>query len=77
MTEDPDMKRWREAGERNGWVLPPKAAWPLRLPVIRYLRCVWLSVKIETHYALWSGGCGSLRSGYDEWVLFAIACGMI
>lgn len=36
-----DDAAWRADGERNGWVLPPKAAWPLRLPVMRWLRATY------------------------------------
>lgn len=68
---DDDAKLWREDGDRYGWVLPKPAAWPLRLPVIRHIRAAWNAYWIEQHYRHGLGSIG-LRTGYDEWALYAI-----
>jgi hypothetical protein len=31
----------------------PTAAWPLRLPIIRHVRAIILSVKLANHYSAW------------------------
>lgn len=76
MTENPefrsDEERWRQDGIDNRWSLPKPAHWLLRLPVIRHIRAGYFSIRIEWHY----GSCPvGLRTGYDEWVLYAIARG--
>lgn len=68
-----DDERWRADGNEWNWSLPPKAPRLLRLPIIRHFRALWLSYKIERHYAAWRGL--GVRTGYDEWVLYAIARG--
>ena len=70
-----DLERWVDTGKERGWTLPEKAAWPFRLPIIRHLRGLYLSIQIEMHYTLWSN-LGYVRTGYDEWVLFAILRGL-
>ena len=64
--------RWRRDGAANGWKLPPPAAWWWRLPVVRHVRAVVHAERMEGHYSLWPN---SLRSGYDDWVLYAIRRG--
>ena len=66
-----DEKRWRAVQKRTGWKLPPKAHWLLRLPFICRVRGVFISIRVERHYRFWQA-MGSVRSGYDEWVLYAI-----
>ena len=69
-----DDKRWAADRDKLGWTLPAPAAWWLRLPVIRKFRAVFIMIGMERHYAVW-GAVGMARSGYDEWVLYAIARG--
>lgn len=76
MTEfEINTARWREHGEQNHWTLPPPAPWPLRLPIIRQLRAAWGTWQVERHYEAFAP-LGLVRTGYDEWVLWAIARGM-
>jgi hypothetical protein len=67
-------ERWEKDKALCKWELPPPAAWPLRLPVIRWFRATWVTIQVERHYAYGMGSIG-LRSGYDEWVVYAIARG--
>ncbi len=69
-----DEQRWAFDGLKHGWALPPPAAWPFRLPVIRHIRAMMVSMRVEQHYAAWQT-LGLIRTGYDEWVLWAIARG--
>ncbi len=75
MSENTDLKRWKADGDRNGWTLPPAAPWPMRLTIIRHVRAVWNTMQVERHYAVFAQ-YGLVRSGYDEWVIYAIARGM-
>ncbi len=70
-----DLERWTEDGKRNGWELPQKAIWFLRLPGLRHIRVFFASWAVERHYA-GIAPLGLIRTGYDEWVLFAIARGI-
>ena len=75
--ESDDDRLWREHGEREGWRLPPAAAWPLRLPIIRTVRFVWLSWHATNHARAWGAigiGLANIQP-YDNWVLYAIARG--
>lgn len=70
------MSRLEHAAEgiARGWCLPPKAPWWKRLPLIRLARAIrgcWL---VANHQAFWST-LGYVDTGYDEWVIFAIARG--
>ena len=67
-------KLWRGSERANGWKLPAPAHWFFRLPVIRRIRCIYKARQIEGHYSLWDA-MGPIRTGYDEWVLYAIARG--
>lgn len=69
-----DEQRWHEDRWRHGWKLPPAAAWPLRLPVIRHVRAVIGGWRAESHAAAWAS-IGAGVSGYDRWVIYAIARG--
>ena len=72
-----DDKLWREHGEREGWVLPFRAAWPLRLPVVRTVRALWYSWRVTRWARLWRAigiGFGNITP-FDNWVLYAIATG--
>lgn len=67
-------KYWNEEKEANGWELPRKAWWPLRLPIIRHGRAIFLMIMVDLFYRKGLGSIG-VRSGYDEWVLYAIIRG--
>ena len=67
-------KRWRKDRDELGWVLPPPAAWPLRLWGVRHIRALYGAVQCERHYTMGFGAFG-FRSGYDEWVIYAISGG--
>lgn len=64
--------RWREDGINNQWCLPERSHRFFRLPVIRHLRALYHTIRVEWHYTRCPVG---LRTGYDEWVLYAIARG--
>jgi hypothetical protein len=70
-----DDVRWQEDGIKNDWRLPFKRAWPLRMPVVRHIRAMLIAIGTERHYRRWAmiGAIG--RSGYDEWVTYAVARG--
>lgn len=65
-------KRWYEDKELNNWKLPPPANYFLRLPVIRHVRAAILIYRVERHYKNIPFG---LRTGYDEWIIYAIVRG--
>lgn len=65
---------WLKDQKENGWILPPPAASWKRLVIIRHIRAAILRWKVERHYAYGPGLIG-LRSGYDDWVLYAIQRG--
>jgi len=69
-----DDVRWETTRKACGWELPKSAPWPLRLPVIRNIRALFASIAVERHYVDIEP-FGGLRTGYDEWVLYAIARG--
>jgi len=62
---------WHLHGQQNNWILPPKAPLILRLPVIRQLRAVWHEGQVDRHNQFWRS-VGTIPTGYDEWVLYAI-----
>lgn len=65
---------WHEDRMRYGWVLPRPAAWPLRLPVVRWFRAMYHDAKS----AQWAAGWNSVGIGfggppqYDRWVVYAM-----
>ena len=71
MRSDSDLA-WQRDKIQNGWELPPKAGPVWRLPVVRHVRAVWHAWRIEDHYARMPVG---IRTGYDEWVAYAISRG--
>lgn len=73
MTED--ERKWHEDQRANGWKLPAPAPRWLRLPIIRRFRAMWLDRKVEQHYRSGISYFFGARSGYDEWVLYAISRG--
>lgn len=77
LIQEDDDRAWRKDGERNGWVLPPKAVWPLRLPVIRLFRVAWHDFRAHQTAERWAAagiGIGG-PNPYDRWVLYAISRG--
>lgn len=70
-----DLEKWQRDGEELKWSLPPQAAWPLRVWGIRHVRAVWNAWMVERHYRAFEE-LGLVRTGYDEWVLYAIARGL-
>ncbi len=70
-----DMERWERDGKQFKWELPEPAAWPWRLSVIRHIRAAWHASRAESHYAVFAS-LGMARSGYDEWVIYAIRRGL-
>lgn len=75
MTEDDRL--WMQDGIRNGWRLPPKAAWPLRLPVIRHVRATWLDWRVTRRVEEWASvglGTGTMNQR-DAWIIYAVSRG--
>lgn len=68
---DESEKLWLDDGDRYGWSLPPKSHWIFRLPIIRNIRAAYYIVMISWWYSVVPG----VRSGYDEWVIYAIRRG--
>ena len=69
-----DVRAWLHDAQEFGWKLPPPAPWWLRLWGVRHIRALGCAYRVARHQAIW-GALGLLSSGYDEWVLFAIARG--
>jgi hypothetical protein len=69
-------EEWVRAQKVNHWELPAPANWPWRLPVVRHFRALWLSIRVERHERFWRS-IGSIPTGYDQWVIYGIARGVI
>lgn len=54
----------REIVIREAVAAHPAAAWYLRLPLIRHLRAIRTTIKINRHYAIWTA-VGSLPVNAD------------
>jgi hypothetical protein len=67
-------EEWREVGRSHGWDLPPPAPWPLRLWGIRYVRAAAASIRMIRHIQR-SSSSEFFPTGYDDWVVYAIARG--
>jgi hypothetical protein len=67
-------EEWRDVGRSHGWELPPPARWPLRLWGIRYVRAAVASVRLIRQNQLGSS-LDCIPTGYDDWVIYAIARG--
>lgn len=77
LIREDDDRAWRRDGEANGWTLPPKAAWPLRLPIIRLIRAAWLedrACKAASEWATVGIGVGG-PNPRDRWVIYAVSRG--
>ncbi len=67
-------EEWREVGRRHGWELPPPAPWLLRLRGIRYVRAAVAAVALIRQNHRWSS-VDCIPTGYDDWLVYAIARG--
>ena len=65
--------KWLRDRRRCGWELPPRASRWKRAPVFRAIRAVYSAWRVENHYSFYPG---MARSGYDEWVIYAIRRGI-
>lgn len=77
LIREDDDRAWRRDGEANGWTLPSKAAWPLRLPIIRLIRAAWLedrACKAASEWATIGIGVGG-PNPRDRWVIYAVSRG--
>ena len=68
-------EEWREVGRTHGWELPPAAPWPLRLRGIRYVRAAVASVQLIRRQRQLGVSLDYFPTGYDDWVIYAIARG--
>ena len=68
-------EEWREVGRSQGWELPPPAPWPLRLWGIRYVRAAVASVQLIRRHKQLGASLDYFPTGYDDWVIYAIARG--
>lgn len=69
-------RRWNEDKDRNGWAAPPPARRVWRLPLVRHIRCLFKTRQVNAHNKLWSS-TGSVITGYDHWVLYAVWRGWV
>jgi hypothetical protein len=72
------MELWEKLKEENAWVLPEKAVWWKRLPVIRRIRYTYLYLQVEKQARMFAQagiGFGFIHRR-DEWVLYAISRGL-
>lgn len=72
MRDTESLERWLQDASACGWVLPHVAPPWMRVWGIRHLRALVLMVRIERHYSRAPG----IRTGYDEWVLWAVLVGL-
>ena len=73
MTRQEQDDLWRRDGYEHGWVFVP-AAWPLRLPVIRWFRFARAKWRVDSHATSWASvgiGVGG-PNPRDKWLLYAI-----
>lgn len=72
-----DDALWHADAEQNGWVLPAKAAWLLRLPIIRWFRATYHTIRVHYFAGVWaSAGVGlGPPNQRDLWVIYAISRG--
>ena len=67
-----DQDRWEQDKKDFGWKLPECSQWK-RLPIIRHLRVIYLSLMLMLWRRYWDAqGFSGLHSGYDNWVLYGI-----
>jgi hypothetical protein len=69
-------KKWLEDQDRNGWIMP-SAAWWMRLPIVRNIRCAvttFLVYRNARNWYLIGIGFG-LPQEFDLWVCYGISRG--
>ena len=71
-----DDRRWAADRDAMRWTLPLAAPRGKRLPIIRKFRAFAAAWRAEQHYAFYDS-IGALRSGYDDWVDYAIERGWV
>ncbi len=75
MRSDVESDRaWIAEQAAHGWKLPLEAHWTLRLPIVRRVRAGWMALRVYHWHAI-CARMGLVPSGYDEWVLYAVARG--
>jgi len=78
MTWEEADKKWAEDAAENDWrVSHIKAAWPWRLPGVRFVRYMWHAWRASEAAHRWASaglGFGGVAP-YDRWVLYAIRRG--
>lgn len=68
---------WQRDGDAHEWVLPPKAAWPLRLWGVRFIRAMVLDYRVHKlagQFAQAGIGLGPPNQR-DIWIIYAVARG--
>ena len=69
-------EEWLNHGREYDYHSPAPAARWKRLPIVRHLRTIVESVKVEAWYNFGPGSIG-IRTGFDDWVLFGMWRGWI
>lgn len=64
-------REWFYRMEGQGWRLPPKPHWFIRLPIIRHLWVVRQAYLVGRWYSHGIGMFG-IRSGFDDWVIYGM-----
>jgi hypothetical protein len=62
---------WLQQRKEHSWNLPAPVHAFWRLPVIRWIRGAYNAWRVEQHYSKGFGTIG-IRTGYDDWVIYAI-----
>lgn len=75
MVDIESLQKWHRDAELYGWELPPIAPRWRRVWGVRHVRAAVLAYRIDSHYSTGLGQFG-IRSGYDEWVLWAVRVGI-
>ncbi len=63
------IQEWRDIGAQNGWKMPKRPRWFLRLPVVRHLWVFILAGRVDRHYRNMPIG---IPTGYDHWALWGM-----
>lgn len=68
------VDEWKDTGRHHGWDMPSAPAWK-RLPIVRHVRTLYHSYKVQAWDDFW-WGMGLMATGYDDWVLWGMWNGM-